>query len=69
MIFFFISVLPVVYCGSGEISPTVKPNSRSWFEAQPSVPISMGGYGEKILRELIMELIFCYDICSTAHKV
>ena len=29
MIFFFIRVLPVVYCGCGEISRTIKPNSRS----------------------------------------
>jgi hypothetical protein len=27
--FSLISVLPVVYCQGGEISPTVKPNSRS----------------------------------------
>ena len=27
--FSLISVLPVVYCGGGKISPTVKPNSRS----------------------------------------
>jgi hypothetical protein len=27
--FSLIGVLPVVYCGCGEISPTVKPNSRS----------------------------------------
>jgi hypothetical protein len=32
---FLISVLPVVYCGCGEILPTVKPNSRSWLEDQP----------------------------------
>jgi hypothetical protein len=37
---FFISVLSVVYCGGGEISPTVKPNSRSWLEAQPMFPFS-----------------------------
>jgi hypothetical protein len=61
--------LPVVYCGGGEISPTVKPNSRSCLEAQPMFPFPWGGYGENILRKLIMKLRFCYDICSTAHKV
>ena len=40
--FSLISVLPVVYCGGGEISPTVKPNSRSWLEAQPMFPFSWG---------------------------
>ena len=39
---FLISVLPVVYCGGGEISPTVKPNSRSRLEAQPMFPFSWG---------------------------
>jgi hypothetical protein len=37
-----ISVLSVVYCGGGEISPTVKPNSRSRLEAQPMFPFSWG---------------------------
>jgi hypothetical protein len=40
--YFFISVLSVVYCGGGEISPTVKPNSRSWLEAHPLFPFSWG---------------------------
>ena len=43
---FFISVLPVVYCGGGEISPTVKPNSRSWLEAQPMFPFPWGVMGK-----------------------
>jgi hypothetical protein len=42
MTYFFISVLSVVYCGAGEISPTVKPNSRSWLEGQPMFPFSWG---------------------------
>jgi hypothetical protein len=44
---FFISVLSVVYCGGGEISPTVKSNSRSWLEAQPMFPFTWGVMGEK----------------------
>jgi hypothetical protein len=40
--FSLISVLPVVYCGDGEILPTVKPNSRSWLEPQPMLPFSWG---------------------------
>ena len=36
-----ISVLSVVYCGGGEISPTVKPNSRSKLESQPMFPFSL----------------------------
>ncbi len=43
---FFISVLPVVYCGGGEISPTVKPNSRSWLEGQPMFPFPWGVKGK-----------------------
>jgi hypothetical protein len=45
--YFFISVLPVVYCGGGEISPTVNPNSRSWLEAQPMFPFPWGIMGKK----------------------
>jgi hypothetical protein len=47
MNFFFISVLPVVYCGGGEISPTVKPNSKSWLETQPMFPFPWGVMGKK----------------------
>jgi hypothetical protein len=43
---FFISVLSVVYCGGGEISLTVKPNSRSWLEAQPMFSFSWGVMGK-----------------------
>jgi hypothetical protein len=38
MTFFLTVFLPVVYCGGGEISPTVKPNSKSWLEGQPMLP-------------------------------
>jgi hypothetical protein len=47
MTFFLNSVLPVVYCGSGEISPIVKPNSRSWLEGQPMFPFPWGVKGKK----------------------
>ncbi len=43
---FLISVLPVVYCGCGEISPTVKPNSRSWLEDQPMFQFPWGVMGK-----------------------
>jgi hypothetical protein len=43
---FFNSVLPVVYCGGGEISPRVKPNSRSWLEGQPILPFPWGVKGK-----------------------
>ncbi len=44
--FSLISVLPVVYCGSGEISPTLKPNSRSWLEPHPMLPFLWGVKGK-----------------------
>jgi len=44
--FSLIQVLPVVYCGSGEISPRVKPNSRSCLEAQPMFPFPWGVMGK-----------------------
>jgi hypothetical protein len=47
MIFFYISVLPLVYCGSGEISLTVKPNSRSWLEANLCSHFHGGLWGKK----------------------
>ncbi len=47
MTFFLNSVLLVVYCGGGEISPTLKTNSRSWFEGQPMFPFPWGVMGKK----------------------
>jgi hypothetical protein len=44
--FSLIQVLPVVYCGGGEISPRVKPNSRSCLEAQPMFPFPWGVMGK-----------------------
>ena len=44
--FSLIQVLPVVYCGGGEISPRVKPNSRSCLEAQPMFPFPLGVMGK-----------------------
>ncbi len=46
--FSLISVLPVVYCGSGKILPTLKPNSRSWLEPQTMLPFSWGVKGKII---------------------
>jgi hypothetical protein len=46
MTFSLIQVLQVVYCGGGEISPTVKPNSRSCLEAQPMFPFPWGFMGK-----------------------
>jgi hypothetical protein len=44
--FSMIQVLLVVYCGGGEISPGVKPNSRSCLEAQPMFPFPWGVMGK-----------------------
>ncbi len=44
--FSLIQVLPLVYCGGGEISPTVKPNSRSCLEAQPMSHFHGGLWGK-----------------------
>jgi hypothetical protein len=47
--FSLIQVLPVVYCGGGEISPRVKPNSRSCLEVQPMFPFPWGVMGKIFL--------------------
>jgi hypothetical protein len=44
--FSLIQVLPVVYCGGGEILPIVKPNSRSCLEAQPMFSFPWGVMGK-----------------------
>ncbi len=36
--FSLIQMLPVVYCGRGKFSPTVKPNSGSCLKSQPMFP-------------------------------
>ncbi len=47
MIYFsLIQILPVVYCGGGEISPTLKPNSGSCLESQPMFPFPWGVMGK-----------------------
>jgi len=39
-------MLQVVYCGGGEILPTVKPNSGSCLGAQPMFPFPWGVMGK-----------------------
>ncbi len=44
--FSLIQILPVVYCGGGEISPTLKPNSGSCLEPLPMFPFPWGVIGK-----------------------
>jgi hypothetical protein len=66
--FSLIQILPVVYCGSGEISPTLKPNYGSCLESLPMFPFPWGVMG-KIFEKTHYEAEILYDRCSTSHKV
>ncbi len=66
---FFISVLPVVYCGGGEISPTVKPNCRSWLEAQPMFPFSWRVWGKNFEKTHYEANILLRHMLNSAQSI
>ena len=66
--FSLIQVLPVVYCGGGEISPRVKPNSRSCLEAQPMFPFPWGVMGKIFWENSLWSLDFATTYAQQRTK-
>jgi hypothetical protein len=44
--FFFFNILPVMFFGGGEFSPTVKPDSEKFLEPLPTFPLKGGVMGK-----------------------